>query len=307
MDTCCSKNEEVFLSCILCDYKCSKKYNFDRHVATDKHKRIHFGYILDTKNEQNEQNEQNKYFSCECGNKYKFSQGLSKHKKVCKFNFENKQITENSKKNDNKEEIINYLIKENKEFKNLIVEILKKDTITNNNNTISNNTINSNNKTFNLQFFLNETCKNAMNISEFVDSIKLQLSDLENVGKIGYVEGLSNIIIKSLNNMDITERPVHCSDSKRDTIYVKDENKWEKENEDHQKIIKAIEDIANKNTQLIKEWKKVNPECANSKSKKADQYSHILIEALCSNNDTNNQKVLKKISHEVIIDKSGIL
>ena len=142
-----------------------------------------------------------------------------------------------------------------------------------------------------------------MNINEFVDSIKLQLSDLENVGKIGYVEGLSKIIIKNLKDLDVTERPVHCSDSKRETMYVKDEDKWEKESENNHKVLKAIEDIANKNSKLVKEWKKKNPECASSKSHKADVYSHIMIQAVCSNNDGNNSKILKKIAKEVTIDK----
>jgi len=293
------KGGEEFI-CIKCDYKCCKKYNYDRHCLTDKHKMIHDGYIMDTKNEQNEQKQQVKIFVCECGNKYKYSQGLSKHKKNCNFFKNNEIVTTSEKKN---EELINYLIKENHEFKNLILEIVKKDN-TINNNTMNNNTINSHNKTFNLQFFLNETCKNAMNINDFVDSIKLQLSDLENVAKIGYVEGLSKIIIKNLNALDVTERPVHCSDSKRDTMYVKDEDKWEKENETNQKVLKAIEDIANKNRKMVKEWKTKNPECASSKSHKADVYSHIMIQAVCSNNDANNLKVLKKIAKEVTIDKS---
>jgi hypothetical protein len=249
--------------------------------------------------EKKSQKSQEKNFDCKiCNKNYKDYSGLWRHKKKCN----NTNIVEEKPfdTNDtNNKELINYLIKENQEFKNLILEIVKKDIIHNNINTI-----NSHNKTFNLQFFLNETCKNAMNISDFVDSIKLQLSDLENVGKIGYVEGISNIIIKNLNDMDITERPVHCSDSKRETMYVKHENKWEKDAEENHKVIKAIEDIANKNTKLISEWKKQNPECSSSKSVKADQYSHILIQALCSNNDTNNQKVLKKIAKEVIIDKT---
>jgi hypothetical protein len=143
-----------------------------------------------------------------------------------------------------------------------------------------------------------------MNITDFVDSIKLQLSDLENVGKIGYVEGISKIIIKNLKALDVTERPVHCSDSKRDTMYVKDEDKWEKENENNEKVLKAIEDIANKNSKMVKEWKTKNPECASSKSNKADVYSHIMIQAVCSNNNANNNKILKKIAKEVTIDKS---
>ena len=296
MDTLESEKGGDIFTCLKCDYKCCKKYNYDRHCLTDKHKWIHFGHIMDTKNEQNEQKDKVKNFVCECGNKYKYSQGLSKHKKNCNF------LTNNEPEKKNKD-LINYLIKENQEFKSLILEIVKKDNTTNN-NTMNNNTINSHNKTFNLQFFLNETCKNAMNINDFVDSIKLQLSDLENVAKIGYVEGISKIIIKNLNALDVTERPVHCSDSKRDTMYVKDEDKWEKENEENNKVLKAIEDIANKNSKMVKEWKKNNPECASSKSHKADVYSHIMIQAVCSNNDANNSKVLKKVAKEVTIDKS---
>jgi hypothetical protein len=293
--------------CKLCDYYTSNKKDYNLHLLTSKHKKHAEGSIGENNNPQ--------IYNCICGKVCKTHGGIWKHKQKCnKIN--NTENNDSFQKNLNeKSEVIDLLLKENKffknfiieqneEFKNLILEIVKKDTTQNN---IINNNIthtNSHNKAFNLNFFLNETCKNAMNITDFVDSIKLQLADLENVGKIGYVEGLSNIIIKSLNNMDVTERPVHCSDSKRDTIYVKDENKWEKENDDHKKVIKAIEDIANKNTKLICEWKKQNPECSSSKSVKADQYSHILIEALCSNNDTNNQKVLKKLAKEVIIDKN---
>jgi hypothetical protein len=195
----------------------------------------------------------------------------------------------------------------NHELQNKVLEICKNTSVTNShNNTNTNTTTNSHNKTFNLQFFLNETCKNAMNITDFVDSIKLQLSDLENVGKIGYVEGLSKIILKNLNALDVTERPVHCSDSKRETMYVKDEDKWEKEDENNQKVLQAIEDIANKNRKQVKEWKAKNPECASSKSHKADVYSHIMIEAVCSINEANNNKILKKIAKEVTIDKSKL-
>ncbi len=143
-----------------------------------------------------------------------------------------------------------------------------------------------------------------MNIKDFVDSIKLQLTDLENVGRLGYVDGLSKIIIKNLNALDVTERPVHCSDPKRDTMYVKDEDKWEKEAEDNQIVLKAIEDIANKNSKQVKEWKIKNPECSSSKSNKSDQYCHILMKVVCSNNDDNNAKVLKKIAKEVTINKT---
>ena len=288
----------IFFDCHTCDFKCYKQSNYDKHLLTSKHQNR---TKLNNLEQKMPKNAENSFICKKCNKEYKARNSLWYHEKKCNLIIE----THNDKPSENKDELINYLIKENQEFKNLILEIVKKDTtqnnITNNNSTISN----SHNKTFNLQFFLNETCKNAMNINEFVDSIKLQLSDLENVAKIGYVEGLSKIIIKNLKALDVTERPVHCSDSKRDTMYVKDEDKWEKENENNHKVLKAIEDIANKNSKLVKEWKNINPECASSKSHKADIYSHIMIQAVCSNNDTNNNKILKKIAKEVTIDKTN--
>ena len=286
--------------CETCDFNTCNKKDFHRHNTTDKH-------LLLTN--PNEITPKNPLFTCNCGKSYKHSSSLCAHKKKC-----NKiTINDSNVESMDKDQIIMMLIKQNSEliketseFKNTMMKVIENGTHnpSNNNNNNNNNTINSHNKTFNLQFFLNETCKNAMNITDFVDSIKLQLSDLENVGKIGYVEGLSKIIIKNLNALDVTERPVHCSDSKRDTMYVKDEDKWEKENENNHKVLKAIEDIANKNSKMVKEWKTKNPECSSSKSHKADVYSHIMIEAVCSNNDANNSKILKKIAKEVTIDKN---
>jgi hypothetical protein len=286
--------------CEKCNYGTCKKSNMEKHYLTSKHTKT---TLLTTFDNDLVAKSSSKKYACEqCNKYYNDRAGLWRHNKKCSINNNINNIIDESNKTENKDELINYLIKENQEFKNLILEIVKKDntsSVINSHNTITN----SHNKTFNLQFFLNETCKNAMNITEFVDSIKLQLSDLENVAKIGYVEGLSKIIIKKLNALDVTERPVHCSDSKRDTLYVKDEDKWEKENENNEKVLKAIEDIANKNRKMVKEWKNKNPECASSKSHKADVYSHIMIEAVCSNNDTNNNKILKKIAKEVTIDK----
>jgi hypothetical protein len=175
-----------------------------------------------------------------------------------------------------------------------------------NNTTNSHNNNNSNNKTFNLQFFLNETCKNAMNIMDFVNSIKLQLSDLENVGKIGYVEGISNIINSNLKALDITQRPIHCTDKKRETLYIKDENKWEKENDDKTKIRKAIKHIAHKNTKLIPQFKDQHPDCGKSISKYSDQYNKLIIEAMGGSGDNEiekEDKIIKNISKIVTIDK----
>ena len=311
-----TKNAEKNLNyfCNICEFICSKQSNYEKHLLTSKHKNRTNLNNLEQKMPENAE----KLFICKkCNKEYKVRNSLWYHEKTCNFEKDktikdivleiikqnNNNIITNEEPIQNQsgdKELINYLIKENQEFKNLILEIVKKDNITNNNNITHTN---SHNKSFNLNFFLNETCKNAMNINEFVDSIKLQLSDLENVAKIGYVEGLSKIIIKNLNALDVTERPIHCSDSKRDTMYVKDEDKWEKESENNEKVLKAIEDIANKNRKMVKEWKIKNPECASSKSHKADVYSHIMIQAVCSNNDANNTKILKKLAKEVTIDK----
>jgi hypothetical protein len=171
----------------------------------------------------------------------------------------------------------------------------------------NNGNINSNNKTFNLNVFLNEQCKDAMNIMDFVDSLKLQLSDLENVGKLGFVEGISNIIVKNLKALDVHKRPVHCSDSKREVMYVKDENKWEKENDEKLKLRKVIKHIAHKNSKLIPEFRAKYPDCGKSDSNKSDQYNKLVIEAMggSGNEDIDNEnKIIKKIAKEVIIDKN---
>jgi hypothetical protein len=246
---------------------------------------------------------------CEnCKKTYKEPSGLWRHKKKC---LEVKNINYNNEENkkdelinylikeNKKDELINYLIKENQEFKSLILEIVKKDTTTNNN-------ITNNNKTFNLNVFLNETCKDAMNIMDFVDSIKLQLSDLEKVGSIGYVEGISNIITTNLKALDVTQRPIHCTDNKREVLYVKDEDKWEKDNEQKKKLRKAIKHIAHKNSKLLPEFKSKYPDCVHSDSKKSDQYNKLIIEAMGGHGDNDcekEDKIIKNIAKEVVIEK----
>ena len=191
------------------------------------------------------------------------------------------------------------VLQQNSELQIQLMEVIKTGTH-NINNT------NSHNKTFNLQLFLNETCKDAMNIMDFVDSVKLQLSDLEKVAELGFVNGISNIIIKKLKDMDVTKRPLHCTDSKREIIYIKDENKWEKEIEDNKKIRKAIKHIAYKNSKNIPLFKDKYPDCIKSFSNKSDQYNKIIIEAMggSGNEDKENEnKIIKKIAKEVTIDK----
>jgi hypothetical protein len=196
------------------------------------------------------------------------------------------------------------LVNQNSELTNKIVDICKVGQTT---NSITNSNINSHNKTFNLNVFLNETCKDAMNITDFVESLKLQLSDLENVGRLGFVEGISNIIVKNLKEMDVHKRPVHCSDSKREVMYIKDEDKWEKENENKNKLRKVIKKVASKNQRLLPEFKKEHPDCGNYHSKFSDQYNKLVVESLGGSGDNDlekEDKIIRKIAKEVTIDKS---
>ena len=203
-------------------------------------------------------------------------------------------------------DLIMMLIKENSELKNIVLDVCQK--INPLNNIInSNNITNSHNKSFNLNFFLNETCKDAMNIMDFVDSIKLQLSDLEKVGEIGYVNGISNIIVKNLNALEIEKRPIHCADKKRETLYIKDENKWEKEDDQKNKIRKAIKKVAGKNQRLLPKFKEAHPDCIKAASKFSDQYNKMIIESMGGSGDNDlekEDKIIKNISKNVIIDKN---
>ena len=281
--------------CEKCDFNCCKKYSWVRHLMTSKHTQETNGSILET---QKGEKGQNINFCCEnCNKEFKTRSGLWKHSKNC--------ICENIKPEntvDKKDELIDYLMKENKEIKELILELAKKDSYNN-----CNNTVNSHNKAFNLNFFLNETCKDAMNIMDFVDSIKLQLSDLEKVGEIGYVDGISNIIVKNLNALEVEKRPVHCTDKKREVLYIKDEDKWEKEDEEKKKLRKAIKRVASKNQRLIPKFKEIHPDCIKAASKFSDQYNKMIIESMGGSGDNDlekEDKIIKNISKNVIIDKN---
>jgi len=205
-------------------------------------------------------------------------------------------------------ELVLCILKQNNDFQELIWEQNKTILELSKNNQINNshNTNNSHNKSFNLQFFLNETCKDAMNITDFVDSIKLQLSDLISMGDLGYVEGISNIITTKLKALDVTQRPVHCADKKREVIYVKDQDKWEKEDDEKKKIRRAITKIANKNYILIPQFREKYPDYIKSSSPVSDQYNKIVIEAMggSGDNDLEKQnKIIRNIAKVITIDK----
>jgi len=212
--------------------------------------------------------------------------------------------TEKETKEDNttiiSNDIILELVKQNQEFQKLIIEQNQKIMELSKNSSITNNT--TNNK-FNLQFFLNEKCKDALNLMDFVNDLQIKLTDLENVGRLGYCEGISKIFIDGLKELDVSKRPIHCSDIKREVLYIKDQNTWEKENEENKKIKKAIHHISSKNIQQIQKWTEKHPHCKESDSKQNDVYMKILCESMGSAEPSNLGKVIRNIAKEVVIDK----
>ena len=295
--------------CKICDYITCDKKDFRKHCLTAKH----ISRINPTVSEQEnlESHTTNKIhapnntkFVCKCGKQYKHMSTLCNHKKTC--------TSHDIQNNDMILAIFNEVIKQNQEFQKTIVEQFQKTIVEQNNKIIelsskfqvtNNNNCTTTNAKFNLQFFLNETCKDAMNIMDFVDSVKLQLSDLEKIGNAGFVNGISNIIIKNLKDLDVTKRPLHCTDSKREVLYVKDENKWEKENDEKDKMKKVINKISTKNIQQIPEWVDQHPDCKDGDSRTNNQYLHIVSESMGCCEPANYGKIIHNVSKQVIVDK----
>jgi hypothetical protein len=310
--------------CKKCHYKCSRKFNWNKHILTSKHLEVTIGDAGDEFVANVAKSSKiSSLYSCEfCKKKYGSRNGLWKHKKICDKDNSNHKNTDNSnhKNTDNDhdsdneistKQLILLMIQESNKVKDALIEMSKQisTNITSGNNSNISNITNNNshnqttNNSFNLQFFLNETCKNAMNITDFANSINLQLSDLISVGELGYVEGISNIIVKNLNALDVTQRPVHCTDKKRDTIYIKDADKWEKDENDV-KLKKFIKTIAFKNQKLFPKFKEKYPDYNDSESIHSDQYSKIVIESYDDTNPENQEKIVKIISKAITIDKN---
>ena len=288
--------------CQTCDFKCSKKGDWNRHILSSKHKNV-------DKMLTNVDADDIKPYKCECGKIYKHRQSLYVHKQTCVTKDEiNKELHD--------KDLIDYLLKENSEFKEMLLEqnkmmmeLAKTSQTNNSNNNIMNNSNNhSHNKTFNLNLFLNETCKDAMNIMDFINSLQLQVSDLENVGKVGYVKGLSNIIIKNLKALDVEKRPVHCTDTKREIIYVKDNNEWQKETNEKPKLRKALKLLAHKNIKMLPVYREKYPDCEEWNSKKCNEYNKIVSEAMggeYNDDEISFGKIIKNVVKEISIDKAA--
>jgi hypothetical protein len=306
--------------CEICDYHTSKKYNLDKHLSTPKHLNCYKLNSLATNintNVAKVATPDNIILCANCEKTFGSRSGLWRHKKMCEVtscnNNPNNNLNNTPNNNNinnnipvhniNDKDLIMTLIKENSELKtmmldtqNKMMDVLEKGT----------HHTNSHNKTFNLQVFLNDTCKDAMNINDFVNNLHLQLSDLESMGEIGYVNGISNIIVKSLKDMDIASRPIHCTDIKRDVLYIKDEDKWDKETSDHPIVRNAIKHIAHKNSKLLTEYKEKYPDYNNSSSKVSDKYNKLLIESMGGKGDNDYEKenkIIKNVIKEVLLEK----
>ena len=279
--------------CEYCHYSSCRKSQYERHLQTDKHK------IL--QNPTSKKFQQYKKYMCFCGKSYKHSSTLYAHKKICSIDNEKTAeiaIEEIEDTEENKEikdkNLITMLLKQNTE----LIELLKNGT---------NNNTNCHNKTFNLNLFLNETCKDALNITDFVSSIKPSLEDLENTGRHGYIEGISKIIVKNLNNLGEHQRPIHCSDQKREVLYIKNDNQWIKESEEKPILTKAIKVIANENIKQIKNWREKNPDCTDAESKKNNLYLQIVSNSMngstVEESSKNIHKIISNVAKETIIQK----
>jgi len=286
-----SKNVPKF-SCENCDFNCSKKGDFNRHILTQKHKMMENETFGD-KNTYKNINQCNN-----CLKTYKSRNGLWLHSKKCKSAAPIEEKSESEIKMLTN--LILEVVKSNADLQKQVMDVCQKGNMNHSNNN------NSYNKTFNMQFFLNEQCKDAMNLMDFVNSMTLELSDLEDVGKLGYVEGISNIIIRNLNALDIYKRPIHCSDAKREIMFVKDDNVWEKETSTYDKLRKAIKRVTYKNSALLVPWSQKYPACMNNQHHLNDVYVQMMGQAMGGKESfiESENKIMKKIAKAVLIEKN---
>lgn len=281
--------------CENCDYLSCNKKDYEKHLITRKHK---YNDKMMTNNYQ-ELKDEPKTYSCQCGKIYKYRQGLHFHKKTCNY----KSPVEQNINTNSQFQIILELIKDNKEIKDFLLE-QNKQVIELAKLAGSHNTTNSHNK-FNINMFLNEKCKDAINISDFVSQLKIEISDLEETGRLGFADGISKIFINGLNQLEYYYRPIHCNDSKREILYIKDSDKWTKEEPDKPILTKAIKEVAYKNMKQITEWQKMHSNYNDPTSKENDKYLQIVCESMSGSSkeesNKNYHKIIRKLAKETII------
>jgi len=320
-----AKNAVKYI-CEFCYFDTCKKSNYDKHLLTPKHeKNSKILQILQNTTYLAPENAENKNYNCNCGKSYKHHSSLWNHKKKCFQSTDNKIFTEKKESEKEKEQEIELqiddevnnneleidmkttiveLLKQNQEFQKQIIELMK-DNMGNTTNNITNN--NTMNNKFNLNVFLNETCKDALNLSDFLESLILTLTDFENFGPLGYCGGISNILVNGLNKLDISKRPIHCSDLKREVIHIKNNDTWHKD-DDKQQMIKAIKAIEHKNVKQMTLWAKANPEYKDPNHKNSDLYTKLIDQSLCDTDKEkalkNYNKIIRTVAKEILVDKN---
>jgi Txe/YoeB family toxin of Txe-Axe toxin-antitoxin module len=306
--------------CLVCDYVCGRNYDLERHNSSTLHKKRALfkengenASLNDLEKELELENSKHKCLNCD--KVYSGRSSLWYHKKQC-------VAIEKPIMQPNYEDFINiinkdmeiktFLIEQNKQ---LMIHIMEQNEINknqqiitnNNNNTTNNNNNTTNNNTFCINVFLNDKCKDAINMDDFVDSLQLKLKDLEETARLGYSDGISRIFINGLNELDLYKRPIHCSDLKRETIYIKDHDIWEKDDSNKTKLTTAIRAIGRKNMKQIFEWQKLNPEYNDSSSKQSDRYHKMICNVMNGSTneeqETNLNKIIRNITKEIVINK----
>ena len=297
-------------NCENCHYYTNKKSSYDKHLSTSKHATL-------TVNNIKNADKSSDHICIKCDKVYKSRVGLWSHKKKCSKKQEEIKMDIKIENNDNvtNDKLLIELIKQNQDFKELMMEQnkqnqeLQKHMIELAKNAGHNNSNNTTNNTkFNLQFFLNDTCKDAMNITDFVNSLVLDFEDLENMGHLGYVEGIRRIFLRGIRGMDVTKRPFHCSDIKRETMFVKELEGWEKENSDNEKMTMTIKRIACKNLRQATAWMAAHQKAiADTDSKPHSQYMKMMSQCLggatAAEDKSNYNKIIRRVAQEVFIDK----
>ncbi len=284
-----SNNNTKIYTCSLCNFNTKYKHNYNHHISTKRHKE---------KETKLKQEKPDSKYICKCGKMYKHNQSLHNHKRTCKFvqkkDTENSIIsyTDNSQNSFTITELLKKIDEKDKELKekdNTIKDMIPK--IGNNNN----------NKQFNINIFLNEDCKDAINMSDFIKSIKVSAEQLEYTTKNGLQKGLSNVILENINKLSLNERPVHCTDTRRDTMYIKDNNVWEKDN-DKSKIKEAINKVSGKNYSALSDWSKDNPDFMENENKQ--EYYTKTITTIGKKVD--ECKIIKEVSKDTYLNTKNL-
>ena len=305
-----SKSSKNFY-CKFCNYSTSRNSQYNRHLMTAKHK------ILTNPNKKSSTPQSS--FVCECGKEYKHLSSLCAHKKTCRYldtmyieQYDN-NITANQFEKQNETSSIVELIKQNQDFKSLLIEQQKENQnlqkqlieVVKDGKTIHNTT--NNNQKFNLNFFLNTTCKDAMNMSEFIENMNINFKDIENIGKNGYVEGMTNMILSRIKDLDVTKRPLHCTDLKRETMYIKDNDEWSKDTPENSKLHNMISIVSKQNYGTLPLWRDTYPECKDGNNPKYDFCMDMMRNILGEVGDEQirlDNKVIKNLSRHILVDKN---